>query len=202
MFTEININHGQFAYISIKDHLKLLLFHYAVYCFSSSTHSVTHFKCAEACIDQFCKQLPNLYKDRFSSYNSHVLLHIPEFVNIHGPLDSWSAFIFKNYLGILKHCLKYTNGIFKQSLNNLNNIIKLFASVPVIKEIFYSSQHPDNCALLPDGTVLLILSVKVECGLTFLSGNVMSYVKPLYEYPYNSYESFRMGYFKKTSICK
>ena len=43
-----------------------------------------------------------LFGECYVSHNVHNLLHICDDVSNFGPLDSYSAFCFENYLGILK----------------------------------------------------------------------------------------------------
>ncbi|XP_060859445.1 uncharacterized protein LOC132936702, partial [Metopolophium dirhodum] len=53
-------------------------------------------------LKQFVQDYPNLYGEEYVTYNVHGLIHISNFVKIHGPLDQFSAFKFENYLQIIK----------------------------------------------------------------------------------------------------
>ncbi|CAI6365764.1 unnamed protein product [Macrosiphum euphorbiae] len=44
----------------------------------------------------------NTFSNEYVTYNVHGLIHIPNFVKIHGPLDKFSAFKFENFLQIIK----------------------------------------------------------------------------------------------------
>ena len=170
-----------------------LLLHYSMYCFCSPDFSNTFFAEAEGCIERFCETSETLFHNRLQTYNTHVIRHIPEFVRLYGVLDSWSAFIYENYLGLLKRRLRCTSGMFKQTINNLNIMNHLFAREN-IHEFSYSSHPPNNCCI-SNGRIFLITSV-VE---NVVSGIELLYTRPLYEYPYSS-ENLRIGFYRKT--CK
>lgn len=53
-------------------------------------------------LQQFCEQAKDLYGPSFMVYNVHCLLHLPAVANVHGSLDSISAYCFENFLGQLK----------------------------------------------------------------------------------------------------
>lgn len=80
-------------------------------------------------LEKFINDYSILYGSEFVTYNVHNLIHIPFFVLKHGPLDSFSAFRYENYLKELKmsmKCAKYPlqevcNRIFER-YNVINNI--------------------------------------------------------------------------------
>jgi len=43
--------------------------------------------------------LQTIYGDHNLIFNVHSLIHLAEECRIHGPLDSWSAFVYESYLG-------------------------------------------------------------------------------------------------------
>lgn len=47
---------------------------------------------------KFVNKFALLYGSEYSNYNVHSLIHLPYFVRIHGPLDTFSAFKYENYL--------------------------------------------------------------------------------------------------------
>ncbi len=143
-----------------------------------------------------------LYQKKLMTYNTHVIRHIPEFVKLYGTLDSWSAFVFENYLGILKRRMKCTNGIFSQTLNNLNLIKKLFASKSE-RNFVFSDKCPDNCAILEDATVVLISEINIVDGTIYVNGYKLRFSESLYMYPYSS-AAFNIGFYERSShfVCK
>jgi len=53
---------------------------------------------ATTLIRKFVYDYSILYENEFITYNVHSLIHLSRFVKHHGPLDSFSAFKFENYL--------------------------------------------------------------------------------------------------------
>lgn len=62
----------------------------------------THSDLASQLILQFVQNYSNIYDSKSVTYNVHSLIHLPFFVNLHGPLDNFSAFKYENYLQTLK----------------------------------------------------------------------------------------------------
>jgi len=50
----------------------------------------------------FVQHLRKLYGDMYLSYNVHNLVHLAQYVKVHGNLDSLSAFKFENVMQKLK----------------------------------------------------------------------------------------------------
>lgn len=178
-----------------------LLLHFSIYCFASPTHCRLNFDIAKACIQNFCQGIPDLYRNRLSSYNSHILMHLPDFVHRNGPLDSWSSFLYENYLGIIKRRLKPTRHMFRYVQNTLSCALELFgnSSTPNTLTV-YTVNANDNCSLLSDGNVIIVSNVSQKNGKAQLNGRLMKLKRPLYRYPYCSYETMRMGYYNLTDV--
>ena len=163
----------------------ILLLHFSIYCFVSCTLSRELFHQAKCCLELFCERAEVLYRNRLQSYNTHILSHIPEFVKANGPLDSWSAFIFENYNGIVKRRLKCTSGMFQQTLNNLSIIRNLFSNVKPTSFTF-SNEVPNNCCIIEGGFVIQISEATLEADVTLVDGYVLTLKRDLYTYPYKS----------------
>ena len=58
-------------------------------------------------------------------YNIHNLVHLPEDVKQHGPLDAFSAFPFENFLGRLKRLVRKRTCILQQVVLRLSEISQL-----------------------------------------------------------------------------
>jgi len=56
---------------------------------------------------QFVTEYPEYYGNEYVTYNVHGLVHIANFVKIHGPLDKFSAFKFENILQIIKKTAQF-----------------------------------------------------------------------------------------------
>lgn len=178
-----------------------LLLHFSIYCFASPTHCRLNFDIAKACIQNFCQEIVDLYQKRLSSYNSHILMHLPDFVRINGPLDNWSSFLYENYLGIIKRRLRPTRHMFTYVQNTLSCVLQLFSnSLTSNTSITYTLNTNDNCSLLCNGNVIIVSNVSKKNGKTLLSGRLMKLKRPLYKYPYCSYETMRIGYYNLTHV--
>jgi len=66
----------------------------------------TYSDLASKLLIEFVQNYSSIYGSNFVSYNVHSLIHLPFFVNLHGPLDNFSALKYKNYLKKLKTSMK------------------------------------------------------------------------------------------------
>lgn len=63
-----------------------------------------------------------LFGPQFIVHNVHNLIHLPDDVVNHGPLDSFSAFSFENKLQILKNLIRKSGKPLQQLVNRLEEI--------------------------------------------------------------------------------
>jgi len=115
---------------------------------------------------KFVTEYPEHYGNEYVTYNVHGLVHIANFVKIHGRLDNFSAFKFENCLQIIKktvHSSKYPlqdvyNRILEQNMYLENNI-----KYPILKkEInFNYTTHQDITTTLYEQ--VLLKNFKVSC---------------------------------------
>lgn len=83
-----------------------LIFHTAIRLLISKKTCLFYNDMANTLLRQFVHDYSILYGDEYITYNVHSLIHLPNFVQCHGPLDCFSAFIFENYLQFVKKSLK------------------------------------------------------------------------------------------------
>jgi hypothetical protein len=168
-----------------------LLLHFSIYVFTSPL--LNHLNTlAKRCIEIFVNNMPELFKRTSLSYNTHVILHLYDFVSLYGSLDFFSAFPFENYLALLKRRVKKTRGVFQQTLSQLHDIRALNIHSP-IQDLFYSNASPNQCAII-DSTVVLIQHVTPE---GYIYGIILTFKRPLYTYPYSS-QVLSIGYYRET----
>jgi len=112
--------------------IRLLISHNTCYLFNDE---------AKVLLTKFVIDYPIHYGAEFVNYNVHNLIHLPDCVKLHGPLDKFSAFKFENFLQDIKKKLKNSRFplqeacnriIEQQNINNSQVIISLDSS-PIFK---------------------------------------------------------------------
>ena len=78
------------------------LFVYGLKIFLQPTVSDHDFQLAKRSIYKFVEEIESLYGKHFMRYNVHLLLHIPMFIKLYGPLWVWSAFPPEHFNGVIK----------------------------------------------------------------------------------------------------
>jgi hypothetical protein len=73
----------------------------------------TYNNLAKEFLKRFVIEYSSHYGEEYVGYNVYDLIHICDFVLIHGTLDSFSAFKFENYLQFIKNLVKILNIPFK-----------------------------------------------------------------------------------------
>jgi hypothetical protein len=71
-------------------------------------------------IDQFMRIFVNSYHEKHLSFNLHAHVHLPNQVELFGPLNKISCFSFEGVFKICKNLFNGTRGISNQIANNLN----------------------------------------------------------------------------------
>ncbi len=104
---------------------------------------------AKSLLQYFVDTFEKLYGKEHISFNVHGLLHLSDDVKVHGPLDSFSAFRFENYLGQLKKLLKKSTDCLsqvhrrlseRQSLNYRSNANSERVDFPILSRRYEESQ--------------------------------------------------------------
>jgi hypothetical protein len=169
--------------------------HFAMYAFASPVYCHTYFELAKECIAKFGSRVAGLYGQKFYSYNCHIMMHLPEFVLIHGCLDNWSAFVFENYLGILKRRLKCTRGMFQHTKATMDLLVDLCSQGSEASTFTYSEKTSDKFTMLESRQILMVTCNNANGTV---SGWLMDAVSALYTHPHNSMDAFRMGCYTRT----
>jgi hypothetical protein len=173
-----------------------VLLHFAIYVFASSRLNHLH-SLAARCINIFVYKMPQLFGLNSMSYNVHIIQHLYEFVRMYGPLDNYSAFPYENLLSIIKRRIRPTRYTFQQTLHVLSDIRDIYANEPSKSALYFSDKSPNNCAVLEDGTIVLITSsVSSESTCAFV-GQELIFSRNLYTYPYESHV-LQIGYYSLT----
>ncbi|XP_050061765.1 uncharacterized protein LOC114120630 [Aphis gossypii] len=85
----------------------------------SSKTAYTYNNVAKMLLRQFVNEYSELYGKEYVGYNVHGLIHINDFVLLHGNLDAFSAFKYENYLQFVKHSCKNSRYPLQDTYNRI-----------------------------------------------------------------------------------
>lgn len=88
--------------ISDDSYYHFLLLHSGIRLLSNERSRNKDTVVAQKILEDFVTFFGNLYGDEQVSFNIHGLLHLSDSVKKLGPLDSYSAYRFENYMQFLK----------------------------------------------------------------------------------------------------
>ena len=118
-------------------------------------------------------------------------------MELYGLVDSFSAFPCESLLSHIKRRTKVTRYIFQQTVNNLANWREAFATMEP-SPMKFTDKRPNNFAIVSNNVIIVVKDVYVEEGTTFVHGNVMKLVEPLYEFAYHNSTNLGIGYYIET----
>lgn len=167
---------------------------------------------AKELISYVVTNVSNIYGTEYVSYNCHGLIHLADDARMFGPLDTFSAFCFENYLGTLKKLLKKHD----HPLQQLNNRLMEYMSAttvriqqgmqfkqeydggllihgctgPQFKVLSFPTftltvNSPDNCCMLKDGSIVLVknFAFSPEHNSLVMVGQIFKLTTPYYSDP-------------------
>ncbi|KAI8123574.1 hypothetical protein CVS40_5886 [Lucilia cuprina] len=100
--------------VSSDQYYHFLLLHSAIRLLSSEMSHIRGADISQRVLEDFVVFFGRLYGDELISFNVHGLLHLAECVKQFGPLDSFSAYKFENYMQYIKGIVKKPNKILQQ----------------------------------------------------------------------------------------
>jgi len=177
------------------DHLMML--HFGVYVFASDD-LIGLREAAHASLQRYVFDLARLFGKESLTFNSHNLLHLKECVDVHGPLDGFSAFKFESYLSCIKARITSGNFVLQQTSSSLITLRDLYLT-RLNPEVSLKSTEPDNFALVRyQGDVIPVKITSVsDSGI---DGFMLHYIRNIYSTPYPSKELY-IGTFRLTEKC-
>lgn len=95
---------------------------------------IKHNSFAKELICYFINNFSKLYGQEFINHNVHNLIHLPDDVLMHGPLDAFSAFKYENFMYSIKKLLKTSKSPLQQFINRINELKKHSNSVAFNRE--------------------------------------------------------------------
>ncbi|CAN7949918.1 unnamed protein product, partial [Ixodes hexagonus] len=126
-----------------------MVLHSAITILSSPRYCCEFVDYAEKLLVPFVETYISLYGKDGVSHNVHNLIHLANDVRVHGPLQSWSAFPFENFMGSLKDLQRKP----EKPLEQLHNRVMERRGVSTPKDL-NSERHfflpHDNGPLPPD----------------------------------------------------
>lgn len=148
--------------ILLKDRLKpsqymhFLSLHCAIRILCSPNLCLKKNNYAKDLLVYFVKNYPHIYGEEYVTHNVHSLIHLPEDVLIYGPLDSFSAFKYENYMREIKRKVKTCNLPLQQFINREYESITYKKNVEISKNVNevvlnYISRYREtllNCSLV------------------------------------------------------
>ena len=165
---------------------------------------------------KFVKGFKTLYGKEYVTYNVHNLVHLSEDAYKLGPLDSFSAFDFENYMKFIKKLLRKNEKTLQQihrrlaeklHLSNKRNAKRkaypvLLKKINRVLPFNCNNCHkilqfrdfelrdclPDNCCILNDGHVFQIESIGKRDNEIIVIGMEFIELQSLKNYPLNSGE--------------
>lgn len=106
--------------VSSQQYRNFLLLFIAIFCLVSQELCISNADYAHSLLCMFVQGAGNLYGNGFIVYNVHSLTHLAEDVKKFGPLDSFSAFPFENFLGQLKRLVRTSKLPLQQVVRRLS----------------------------------------------------------------------------------
>ena len=127
-------------------YLNFLLFSVGIHCLvRPDLYSEDYIDYAHSLLCLFVKESANLYGTGFLVYNVHGLTHLAADSKRFGPLDSYSAFPFENFLGSLKKYVRKPQFPLQQIIRRIfERNCQAVNSPPGLKEINKSRCTPER----------------------------------------------------------
>lgn len=171
--------------ISIVQYEQFLILHIAITILVSKEFCIKFNDIAKYLLLEFVQNYSISFGEENYTINTHLLIHLADQCAKNGPLDSFSAFKFENFLGKIKNLVKSPNNPIKQIFNRLSeNQINCFNSnsfdinqkiVITLKEPFekesykraflndtliYGESKADSYVQLNNGDIIKVLNFK------------------------------------------
>ena len=118
--------------------------HLAIRILCSSTLCIKYSQLARECLQHFAYRFGAIYGNNHLIYNVHSLIHLVDDCEIHGPLDSVSAFPFETYLGSMKMLVRSLNKVLAQIVRRISELKKVSEYNQVLKPSIFNQHSKSN----------------------------------------------------------
>jgi len=149
------------------NHFSLLSIAIRILCSTSFSEDYDLIDYAETLLKKFVKDYKIVYEGVSIVYNVHALLHLPDDVRQLGPLDTFSAFPFENFLGIMKRRIRSGSRPLAQITRRISELsgtnfceksIRTNKKVTKIADFnIRIGEMKNSCVIFNDGTLGIIV---------------------------------------------
>ncbi|KYN41965.1 hypothetical protein ALC56_03616, partial [Trachymyrmex septentrionalis] len=120
--------------------------------------SKAHLSFANLALQKFVERCQDLYSPIFYSYNVHGLIHLTNDVQL-GPLDTFSAFIYKNNMNIFRKFCRKTRSLPSAIFKFIMDLNCFQYRKIKFSGILFTLNMRDNCCTLHDMFVCLLINI-------------------------------------------
>lgn len=146
-----------------------MLLHCGIRLLLNSETCIIYNDLANDILKQFVTQYPNLYGNEYVTYNVHGLIHLSDFVKIHGSLENFSAFKYENCLQIMKKTVKNS----KYPLQDVyNRIVEQYSQVQLLPTYPILKNQIDYNPLIHNDPTVTLYKELITSNFTVSSNNV------------------------------
>jgi len=146
-----------------------MLLHCGIRLLLNSETCIIYNDLANDILKQFVTQYPNLYGNEYVTYNVHGLIHLSDFVKIHGSLENFSAFKYENCLQIMKKTVKNS----KYPLQDVyNRIVEQYSQVQLLPTYPILKNQIDYNPLIHNDPTVTLYKELITSNFTVSCNNV------------------------------
>lgn len=128
--------------LSSEKYIHFLYLHLAIRILCSPTLSKTYSHLARSSLQYFAFQFGEIYGKNHLIYNVHSLIHIVDDCEIHGTLDSSSAFPFETFLGQMKMLVRSPNKVLAQIVKRISELEHVSQLESASKKSIFDHERP------------------------------------------------------------
>lgn len=100
----------------------VLKLHIAVRLLRDPSKYKENINAAKELIKQFVAEYDYIFGKEHFTFYTHCLLHLPDFVEIYGPLYTFSTYKYENHMRVIKRLLRRKHGHLKQFFNRIEEM--------------------------------------------------------------------------------
>lgn len=179
---------------------QIMKLHVAIRLLSDPSRYKENIQAARKLISEFVDQFDETIGKKHFTYYTHCLLHIADYVEVYGPLYSWSAYKYENHMRLIKRLLRRKHGHIKQFFNRVDEM--RFAD-ELADELEYNDRREskfnefslqadslrDGCCMVEPGYPLVITEYFIRNGVEMVRGNRFLTCKNFYHDPMPSMQN-------------